>query len=107
MEIPVHPAPHVAVRPPKEPARVMKIHIVLTGRGYQRGDQLPGQLELAENARLSDAVAAIQAALPDEESLPGSCLVAVAGDPRVVAVPRAERHRPLRPRRWGGHNGRD
>ena len=64
----------------KESASVMKIQIVLTGRGYQRGDQLPGQLELAENARLSDAVAAIQAALPNEESLPGSCLVAVAGD---------------------------
>jgi hypothetical protein len=57
----------------------MKIHLVLTGRAYQQGEQLPEQLELPDESRLSDALAAITATLPEGESLPESWLLAVAG----------------------------
>ena len=40
---------------------------------------MPEQLELPDESRLSDALAAITAALPEGESLPGSCLLALAG----------------------------
>jgi len=57
----------------------MRIHIVLTGRADPGGDQFPGQLELPEDSHVSDAVAAIKDSLPEGESLPKSCLLAVAG----------------------------
>ena len=57
----------------------MRINLVLTGRAYQQGQQLPEQLELPDESRMSDALAAITAALPEGESLPGSCLLALAG----------------------------
>ena len=57
----------------------MKIHLVLTGRAYQQGEPLPEQLELPDESRLSDALAAITTALPEGESLQGSCLLALAG----------------------------
>ena len=57
----------------------MKINLVLTGRAYQSGEQLPDQLELPDQSRLSDALAAIAAAMPEGETLPGSCLLALAG----------------------------
>ena len=57
----------------------MKIHLILTGRAYQQGEQLPEQLELPDESRLSDALAAITAALPEGESLQGSCLLALGG----------------------------
>ena len=40
---------------------------------------MPGQLELPEDSCVSDAVAALKASLPEGESLPESCLLAVAG----------------------------
>ena len=63
----------------KQPVSEMKIHIVLTGRGQMRGDQLPGQLELPENSSVADALAVLRASLPEGESLPESYLLAVAG----------------------------
>ena len=57
----------------------MRIHIVLTGRADPGGDQFPGQLELPEDSRVSDAVAAIKASLPEGQSLSESCLLTVAG----------------------------
>jgi len=60
----------------------MKIHIVLTGRGQTRGDQLPGHIELPENSSVSDALAALTAALPEGETLPEGCLL-VTHDDRI------------------------
>jgi molybdopterin converting factor small subunit len=58
---------------------MIKVPVVMTGRSYQLAAELPAELELAEDARLADALAAIEQVLPEGESLPASCLVAVAG----------------------------
>ena len=57
----------------------MKIGIVLTGRGYHVAESIPTELDLDENASLSDALAAIADVLPEGEALPPSCLISFRG----------------------------
>ena len=56
----------------------MKVQVVYTGRGYDQGAKLPGELALDEGSSVSDALKALQQAAPDV-TLPESCLVSVAG----------------------------
>ena len=58
----------------------MKISIVVSGRSYDQLAKLPSELELPAGATLDDALAALAQALPDDASLPASCLVAVGED---------------------------
>lgn len=55
----------------------MRIKLFITGRMYHLADDAPDSLELAEQASLADAVAALQQDLP--QPLPESTLVSVAG----------------------------
>ena len=57
----------------------MKIRVTLTGRSYHHAAELPDELELADGAKLSDALVAINTQLPKEGRLPPSCLIALAG----------------------------
>ena len=57
----------------------MKIRIVYTGRSYQIAERLPAELELADNAKLDDALQAVNQLLADDEQLPPSCLVSISG----------------------------
>ena len=57
----------------------MKIRIVFSGRGYDRAERLPGELELPDRATLREALAELQRLLGDGVALPPSCLVAVSG----------------------------
>lgn len=58
----------------------MKIRVVMTGRDYHAAEPLPDELDLADNASVDDALAQLSAALPQDQSLPASCLIAVAGE---------------------------
>ena len=58
----------------------MKVSVLFTGRSYQTGGQLPGELEVPSGARVSDAIRMLEECLPDGEQLPPSCLVAVSGE---------------------------
>ena len=58
----------------------MNIKVVFTGRSYTLADNLPEELTLPEDAQLEDAIRALQARLADDQKLPGSCLVTVAGE---------------------------
>ena len=57
----------------------MKINLVITGRAYHTTESLPEQLELPEGATLTDAIAALDELLPDNQKLPASCVVAISG----------------------------
>ena len=57
----------------------MKIGLVLTGRSYHQAAALPPELELPAEAKLSDALNAINQQLPEEAALPATCLIAVSG----------------------------
>ena len=57
----------------------MKIRIVYTGRSYQIAERLPGELVLEAGAHLDDALQAVNRLLTDDEQLPTSCLVSLAG----------------------------
>ena len=57
----------------------MQIRVILTGRSYHNAAALPDVLELAEDAQVSDALAAINQQLPGEAPLAASCLIALAG----------------------------
>ncbi len=57
----------------------MKIRVTLTGRSYHAASQLPPEIELADGAKLSDALNHIGELLPDDAPLPASCLIALGG----------------------------
>jgi molybdopterin converting factor small subunit len=59
--------------------RAMKIKIILSGRNYDLAQFIPEALELAENATLDDALAALAKLLPEGRDLPATGLVAIAG----------------------------
>ena len=58
----------------------MKIQLLITGRGYDIVDTLPDELDLRDGSTLSEALAALAAALPDKRPLPPSALVSVSGE---------------------------
>ncbi|MCA9269931.1 MAG: MoaD/ThiS family protein, partial [Planctomycetales bacterium] len=62
--------------------------------GYQAAAALPAQLEAPDDATLEDVLSLVNAALPSEAQLPGSCLVAVNG--QHVGVVAAHRQASLR-----------
>ncbi|MBP89133.1 MAG: hypothetical protein CMJ64_20855 [Planctomycetaceae bacterium] len=57
----------------------MKIQIVYTGRSYQIAERLPSEIDLSDGAKLDDALHAVNQLLSDDEQLPPSCLISVAG----------------------------
>ncbi len=57
----------------------MNIRVVVTGRSYHTAEQLPEEIALDDNATVDDAIESISKLLPDGETFPASCLVAVAG----------------------------
>ena len=57
----------------------MIINLVITGRAYHTTESLPEQLTLPEGATLDDAIASLDELLPNNQKLPGSCVVAVSG----------------------------
>ncbi|MFZ5831195.1 MAG: MoaD/ThiS family protein [Planctomycetota bacterium] len=59
----------------------MDIHVelMISGRNYHQSGSLPRKLSLHEGATIDDALAAVQAALPEDAKLPRSCLIAVSG----------------------------
>lgn len=57
----------------------MKIRIVYTGRSYQIAERLPEELALSADAKLDDALHAINRLLAGDEQLPPSCLISVSG----------------------------
>jgi molybdopterin converting factor small subunit len=69
----------VRAAPAGEETEVMKIRIVYTGRSYQIAERLPAELALAEDARLDDALQAVNRLLSDDEPLSPSCLICVSG----------------------------
>ena len=56
----------------------MKIKIVLTGRSYDQGSDIPEQMELEEGANLSAVITSLNGLLATP--LPASCLIAVGGN---------------------------
>ncbi len=56
----------------------MKVRIVVSGRSYQVAKQMPDELTLPDGCSLDEALQQI-ANSPAGESLPATCLVAVAG----------------------------
>ena len=57
----------------------MKIQLVYTGRSYQLAERLPAELDLADAAKLDDALQAVNELLSDDEQLPASCLISISG----------------------------
>ena len=57
----------------------MKLRIAVTGRSYHQTDGLPGELTLAEGASLEEAIRELSSLLPDQQALPSSCLISLAG----------------------------
>lgn len=55
----------------------MNIRVILTGRSYHFAEQLPETLELADGSPLQTAIDALNELLPDEGSLPPSCIIAL------------------------------
>lgn len=53
----------------------MNVSFTMMGRSYDATAQLPGQLELAADARVDDALGAVAERLPSGQQLPASCLV--------------------------------
>lgn len=58
----------------------MKIRVTITGRSYHLAAELPREIELADGAGLTAAIAAINELLPDDAGLPASCIIAVNGE---------------------------
>jgi molybdopterin converting factor small subunit len=56
---------------------VVRISVVVTGRSYHTTSQLPDEIELPEGSNVDDALRLLDSQLGDD-SLPPSCLVAVA-----------------------------
>jgi len=63
---------------PRNPA-AMNIRVIISGRHYDQLGHVPGELSLEEGASVDEALGVIQAALPEGNRLPPSCLVAVSG----------------------------
>ncbi len=55
----------------------MRVAVVVSGRSYHVAADLPSEIELPEDSKLSTALAQLAANLPEKSSLPASCLVAV------------------------------
>lgn len=56
----------------------MNIRVIVTGRSYHTAEQLPESISLDDGAKVDDAIEAISKLLPDGETLPASCLVAIS-----------------------------
>ena len=56
----------------------MKIRLIVSGRHYDAAAAVPSELSLSDGASLDEALAHIEALLP-EKRLPESCLIAVNG----------------------------
>lgn len=72
----------------------MKVRVVLTGRSYHTAEKLPDELDLPDAASVDDAIESVAGLLGEEDALPPSCLIAVAGD-HLGTVANHE-NRPLR-----------
>lgn len=57
----------------------MRIHVVITGRGYHTAAGVPEVVELPDQGTVEEALAAVARHLPEGQSLPASCLVAANG----------------------------
>jgi molybdopterin converting factor small subunit len=57
----------------------VRIRVVITGRGYHTAAGVPEAVELPDGASVEDALDAVSRHLPEGQSLPASCLVAVNG----------------------------
>jgi hypothetical protein len=69
----------------------MRIRVLISGRNYDALSAVPAQLDLPDGAALSDALAAIAAALPAGVALPASCLIAISGVHLGTVASRPER----------------
>ncbi len=58
----------------------MKIRILYTGRSYTVAERLPAELSLADGSTTVDLLNQLESLLADDQPLPSSCLVAVAGE---------------------------
>ncbi len=57
----------------------MNIQVVISGRAYHTMQDVPESLDLAEGATLDDALTRIGDALSDDQRLPATAMIAVAG----------------------------
>ena len=57
----------------------MNVRVTLTGRRYDLAEHLPPTLELADDATLASALARLTSALPGDDQLPATCMIAVGG----------------------------
>lgn len=57
----------------------MKIRLMVSGRNYQAATQLPDELDLPEGSRLDEALARLEALMPEGANLSPNSLVAVSG----------------------------
>ena len=57
----------------------MKIRLAITGRSYHATQHLPEEITVADDCPLDDVLAQLAGLLPPDQTLPRSCLVAVAG----------------------------
>ena len=57
----------------------MKIRILIVAPMWGIADGLPAELTLEDGSTVDDAIAALNDHLPDGETLPDSCLIAVGG----------------------------
>jgi molybdopterin converting factor small subunit len=73
---------------------VLKVQVVFVGRHYETADAMPESLNLADDATVDDALAALRDELPDNQPLAASCLVDVSGE-RLGTVAE-HRHRALK-----------
>jgi hypothetical protein len=53
----------------------MKIRFNMLGRSYDATAQLPDELDVASEARVDDLLETVAKLLPDDQTLPPSCLV--------------------------------
>lgn len=57
----------------------MKVRILISGRSYHAAESIPEYLTLPEGCSVSDALQVLTGLVPDGNTLPDSCLVAVSG----------------------------
>ena len=69
----------------------MKVRIVFTGRSYHAASETPDEVELPDGASVKDAIRQLSDLMPNQESVPATCLVAVCGDHLGTVDNHAER----------------
>ena len=59
--------------------RLMNVHVLICGRGYDAAEAMPSQLTLPEGATTATALETLRACLSPGQKLSDACLVAVSG----------------------------